>query len=215
LASLPEKMSQIIQKTLEKMGVEIYTNQRVAEVNGKELVTESGLVIPADLKIWAAGIKAASVLKQLDGLEVNHLNQLLITSTLQTTLDKDIFAFGDCAACPQSKDNKQLVPPRAQAAHQQAMLLSRSIKRRLKGKSLLLFHYRDYGSLITLSKRNTVGNLMGALRKSLFIEGKLARLTYLAIYKKHQIALHGFWHVFLMTLAELIQRRVKPKLKLH
>ena len=32
----------------------------------------------------------------LDGLEVNRLHQLVVTETLQTTRDPDIFAIGDC-----------------------------------------------------------------------------------------------------------------------
>jgi len=215
LSTLPAKISQATQQQLEKMGIEVYTSQRVLEVNSKGLRTNTGLFITADLKVWAAGIKAPDVLQNLDGLPVNRLNQLLVRQTLQTTIDGDIFAFGDCASCPQPNPTMPSVPPRAQAANQQAKLLVRTIKRRLKNEPPLLYYYRDYGSLISLSRQNTIGNLMGALRGSLFIEGKIARLVYLALYKKHQIVLYGFWHVFLLTLAHLLERRVKPQLKLH
>ena len=47
------------------------------------------------------------------------------------------------------------------------------------------------------------------------IEGKLARLFYLSLYKNHQINLHGWWRVFITTLAKLLTYRFKPKLKLH
>jgi NADH dehydrogenase len=215
LAALPSKVSENTQKQLEKMGIEVYTGQRVLEVNDKGLLTQTGLFIAADLKVWAAGIKASNILAHLDDLEVNHLNQLKVKSTLQTTIDDNIFAFGDCASCPRFNGSELTVPPRAQAAHQQAMLLVKSMKYRLNNKPLPLYRYRDYGSLVTLSRQHTVGNLMGALRGTLFIEGTIARLVYLSLYKKHQMVLHGFWRVFLMTLAELIGHRVKPKLKLH
>lgn len=215
LAALPEKVSHTTKIQLEKMGIEVYTGQRVLEVNSKGLLSHTGLFIAADLKVWAAGIKAPAILARLADLEVNRLNQLMVKQTLQTTVDDNIFAFGDCASCPQPGAHSRPVPPRAQAAHQQAMLLVKTIKRQLAGKPPKPYYYRDYGSLISLSRQNTVGNLMGALRSDLFIEGKIARLVYLALYKKHQIALHGFWRVFLLTIADFITHKVKPKLKLH
>ena len=42
----------------------------------------------------------SAVLAQLDGLEANRINQLVVEPTLQTTRDPDVFALGDCAACP-------------------------------------------------------------------------------------------------------------------
>ncbi|HBZ98159.1 MAG TPA: FAD-dependent oxidoreductase, partial [Pseudomonas sp.] len=62
---------------------------------------------------------------------------------LQSTRDENIFAFGDCAACPQP-DSDRNVPPRAQAAHQQASMLARSIRNRLEGKPLPTYRYKDY-----------------------------------------------------------------------
>lgn len=56
---------------------------------------------------------------------------------------------------------------------------------------------------------------MSSFRGKLFIEGTLARLAYLSLYKKHQVVLHGFWRVFLMTLADMIKHRTNPRMKLH
>ena len=95
--------------------------------------TRSGHFLPADLIVWTAGVKGAAWLAELDGLEVNRLNQLVVDQTLKVTRDDHIFAIGDCAACPQPGSDR-LVPPRAQAAHQQAHLLARSLGRRLAGK---------------------------------------------------------------------------------
>ena len=85
-------------------------------------------MIPADLKVWAAGIKAPDWLKERDGLETNRINQLVVDATLQTS-DDNIFAMGDCAACPWI-GHKGNVPPRAQAAHQQASTLHKTIVNR-------------------------------------------------------------------------------------
>ena len=53
------------------------------------------------------------------------------------------------------------MPPRAQAAHQEASHLVRQFKRRLAGEPLQPFVYRDFGSLVSLGEFSTIGSLMG------------------------------------------------------
>src|SRR5438045_3857202 len=81
---------------------------------------------------WAPGIQAPAWLRDLDGLEVNRADQLVVATTLATTSDPDIFALGDCAACPWPEDGREgaILPPRAQVARQQATLLVKTIKAR-------------------------------------------------------------------------------------
>ncbi|KTC90684.1 NAD(P)/FAD-dependent oxidoreductase [Fluoribacter dumoffii] len=213
LTALPEDLSEKVAGELTRMGVKICLNQQVTEVTEKGLHTQANEFIPADLVVWTAGIKAPDFLRQLDGLEVNHLNQLLVKQSLQTTLDDSIFVLGDCASCPQANTGKT-VPPRAQAAHQQASFLYKNLPKYFEGKPLPVYHYHDHGSLVTLS-HHVIGNLMGKITSRFMIEGKLARLFYLSLHKQHQVSLYGWWRVFLLTLSNLLSRRVKPRLKLH
>jgi NADH dehydrogenase len=215
LPALPERISQPVHKTLEKLGVTVLTGAAVSQVTREALHTAQGQVIPATLKVWAAGIRAPDFLKDLDGLETNRINQLHVRLTLQTTLDDSIFAFGDCAACPQPDKDGQNVPPRAQAAHQQASLLAKSLKLRIEGNALPEYRYRDYGSLISLSTFSAVGNLMGNLTGSVMLEGWLARMFYVSLYRMHQIALYGVTRTLLMMLGDRIGRSTEPRLKLH
>jgi NADH dehydrogenase len=174
-----------------------------------------GRVLPAELVVWAAGVKAPDVLKDIAGLETNRINQLVVRPTLQTTRDDDEFALGDCAACAWA-GNGGNVPPRAQAAHQQASHLYSQIRRRLDGKPLKDWRYRDFGSLVSLGEYSTVGNMMGGLiGGSLMVEGLFARLMYLSLYKMHELALHGPVKVSLDTMARVITRRTEPHVKLH
>jgi NADH:ubiquinone reductase (H+-translocating) len=213
LPALPERLQDATESALRALGVEIHTDEEVERVTAEGVHTRSGRFLPADLIVWTAGVKGPPWLADLDGLEVNRLGQLKVDETLKAQGDDNIFALGDCAACPQPGSERP-VPPRAQAAHQQAYRLARSLARRLEGKDLLPFVYKDYGSLISLSS-STIGNLMGNLFKSITIEGMLARVAYLSLYKKHQIALHGLSAVTLMALANLLHRRTRPQLKLH
>ena len=68
------------------------TSARVAEVLPHGVRLASGEVIPAELVVWAAGVKAPDFLRDLDGLETNRINQLVVRPTLQTTRDDDVFA---------------------------------------------------------------------------------------------------------------------------
>jgi NADH:ubiquinone reductase (H+-translocating) len=145
LPGLPERISKATQRLLDGMGIEVRTGARVTEVTSEGLRLADGPFIASELVVWAAGVKAPEVLRNLDGLEVNRINQLVVEPTLRTARDPDIFAIGDCAACPQpGKQNP--VPPRAQAAHQQASHLARQIERLLRGQPLQPFAYRDFGS---------------------------------------------------------------------
>ena len=108
------------------------------------------------------------------------------------------------------------MPPRAQAAHQQASHLARDIPRFLSGETLRPYQYRDFGSLVSLGHYSTVGSLMGRLiGGSIVVQGLFARAVYLSLYKMHEYALHGFVKVALDTLARMITRRTEPVVKLH
>jgi NADH dehydrogenase len=215
LPALPERIGQPVHKTLEKLGVTVLTNAAVSEVTRDSLKTAQGQDIPASLKVWAAGIRAPDFLKELDGLESNRINQLQVRPTLQTTRDDNIFAFGDCAACPQPGEEGRNVPPRAQAAHQQASLLAKSLKLRIEGKALPTYRYKDYGSLISLASFSAVGNLMGNLTGSVMLEGWLARMFYVSLYRMHQMALYGVFRTMMLMLSDRIGRGTEPRLKLH
>ena len=219
LPGLPERVSASARQLLEGLDVQVHTGARVAEVQPRNVRLADGRQIPAELIVWAAGVKAPDFLRDIAGLETNRINQLVVRPTLQTTRDDAIFAIGDCAACPwpQANDGKGgTVPPRAQAAHQQASLMLEQIRRRLKGRPLAEYRYRDFGSLVSLSEFSTVGTMMGGLfGGSMMIEGLVARTMYLSLYKMHELALHGFAKVSLDTVARFITRRTEPHVKLH
>jgi NADH dehydrogenase len=221
LSQLPERLSVAAVRELRKLSIEVHTNERVVEVTADSVKMASGKVIQSALTVWAAGIKASDFLRTLGGsdpLEVNKLNQLVVTPTMQTTRDPAIFAFGDCAACPQPGGT--WVPPRAQSAYQQAMYLVRHLPGlaglKPQRKQPPPYIFKDQGSLVSLSGYSSVGSLMGSLTKgSLFVEGSLARLMYWGLHKQHQLALSGFKKTALITLSEWIDRTHRPRIKLH
>jgi NADH dehydrogenase len=219
LPALNPRLSDATEQLLSKLGVEVLTKSKVMEVMPKGIRLSDGQVIESELVVWAAGVKAPDYLNNIGGLETNKLNQIVVHRSLQTTLDPDIFALGDCAACPCTDEEGGrggIVPPRAQAAHQQANHMFSQIKRRFANKPLKPYFYRDFGSLVSLGKFSTVGNMMGGLiGKNLMIEGYFAKLMYLSLYKLHELSVHGAIKTTLYTLARLLSKQVNPTVKLH
>jgi len=209
LPGLPDHVAEGTLKVLKELGVAVHTGDKAVEVTAQGVRTASGMLVHGDFTVWAAGIRCSEVLRDLGGLETNRLNQLVVKPTLQTTRDDDIYAIGDCAAAPWV--DGRTVPPRAQAAHQQSSHLVTTLLRTPQP-----YRYRDFGSLVSLGHYETIGQLMGFVASEKFrVEGYLAKLFYISLYKQHLWALHGFWRMALDTVARVIRSQVEPKVKLH
>lgn len=215
LPALPERISKATSEVLGKLGVDIRTKSFVTAVTDKGVQLKTGDFIDSELVVWAAGVKGPDILRNLDGLEASNSGQLVVRETLQTTVDDDVFAFGDCCwLVPHGEDEP--IAPRAQAAHQQSSHLVKQLRNRLDGQPLKPFKYRDFGSLVSLGHYSTVGSLMGFITgRKMLIEGFVAKMMYRSLYKMHEWALHGFWKVFLDTLSRMLTRRTEPHVKLH
>jgi NADH dehydrogenase len=218
LPSAPERVSKLALEELTGLGIEVHTGTAVTRVTDEGLETKEG-TIPAGVSVWAAGIQAPEFLSGL-GLETDRIGRLVVGPDLATTRDPAVYALGDCTACPWPHAGRSL-PPTAQVAHQQAMYLSRTLPGRVEGtgKPRPPFSYHDYGAMVSLSHYtavgNLMGNLMGRLQGTVMIEGKLARLTYRLLYRKHQRAIYGTLRTALLVLADAISRRGRARLKLH
>lgn len=215
LPALPERISGAADRMLRELDVAVHVNARVAEVLPRAVRLADGNLIEAEMVVWAAGVKAPPFLRDIC-LQVNPLNQILVRPTLQSFDDPRIFAIGDCAAIPWEGHPGRNVPPRAQAAHQQAAHLYDSFQRQLANRELQPWRYRDFGSLVSLGTYTTVGNLMANFQGgNIWLEGLFARLMYMSLYKMHEMTLHGFWKTALATLGRAISRSTEPRVKLH
>ncbi|MDX8509753.1 NAD(P)/FAD-dependent oxidoreductase [Mesorhizobium captivum] len=210
LPALPEHMARASARLLIKLGVQIRCGIKVTEVTEDGIRLGEKLFVPAELVVWAAGIKAPDFLKSLDGLETDRINRLIVDETLRAVGDENVFAIGDCANCVLPGEDNAL-PPRAQTAHQQADHLVKVVAARLAGRAAPAFRYRDYGSLVSLADYGSFGSLIGGLK----IEGLVARLVYRSLHKMHLKAVHGLARTALASIGEMIVRRARPRIKLH
>jgi NADH:ubiquinone reductase (H+-translocating) len=210
LPALPESLAAATAEALGKLAVTIRTGTRVMAVRAGEVVLSSGEVVPAELIVWAAGIKAPDFLRDLDGLETDWINRLVVRPTMQTTRDDDVFAIGDCAALT-LPGAKEPLPPRAQTAHQEADYMVKAVNARLRGAPPPAFKYHDLGSLVALADYETLGLVLHNVK----LQGLIARLAYRSLHKRHLQALHGNFKVALDSLAKALSRRTEPRIKLH
>ncbi|AGU97873.1 MULTISPECIES: NAD(P)/FAD-dependent oxidoreductase [Vibrio] len=200
-------MSEKVLKKLQKQGVNVRLNARVKRAEADRIVTENE-VIPADLQIWAAGIRCPDWLANLDGLESNRINQLKVLPTLQTTLDESVFVIGDSAECPQ--EDGRVVPPRAQAANQAAAHLAKQFKRLVKGKELKPFVFKDGGMVVALGHDYAVGALMN---DKVVLRGRYVRRLYDTIFRLHQRVIFGWFRVSALVVLKRVKGLLNPYYK--
>jgi NADH dehydrogenase len=215
LEPLQEKVATAAVDLLHARHVRVVTGCRVARIEPDRVEDVSGNHYPADLCVWAAGIKAPAFLATL-GLPVSRSGQLDVDANLLVKGHTDIFAFGDCAACI-GPDGRQ-VPPRAQSAHQQADYLVDTLLRLQAGKPTnpRPYIYKDYGSLVSLGTRSSVGSLMGSLfRATWFVEGLFARMMYASLHLMHHQAVLGTVRTGVLAVARFLVKRATPLVKLH
>lgn len=214
LPALSERIAGSARHELSQLGVSVKENTRISEATSAGFVTAEGLLIEANLMLWAAGVKAPDFIKDMALFELNRANQIKVKATLKSTVNDDIYVIGDCCAFEQADGS--FVPPRAQSAHQMAQCAEKNIIKDMNAEPLIEYVYVDHGSLVNLSRYSTVGSLMGNLTKSsMFVEGKIARFVYISLYRMHQKAIHGTFKTIALWLAEMLMRVVRPRMKLH
>ncbi len=215
LPALPEPLAKAAHEELEALGVRVLVATSVTQATETGMRTKSGEEIKADIKVWAAGVRGPDLLRELGGLETTRGNQLVVRPTLQTTRDDVIFALGDCCFF-KPEGAERPIPPRAQAAHQMAWTAYRNILHLIAKEPLETFVYKDKGSLVSLSRFSTVGSLMGNLVGGrMAIEGRLARMVYISLYRMHLIGIHGWLKGLALIVVGHVNQVVRPRLKLH
>ena len=211
---LPERLSRAVRRELEKLDVNVLLNSRVTRVTRNSIDLDDDRTVGAHLKIWAAGISAPDALSTFGQFEHDRIGRIKVCNTLQAVGYDNIFVLGDSACCPWTgKDTP--VPPRAQAAIQQAAFMVGQIRCRIADQPLLEFEYKDRGSLVSIADQSAVGSLMGKALGVITFEGRLARWAYLSLYQMHLLTVLGVTKTIYLSIASFFAGRTRPRLKLH
>ena len=167
-------------RQLHKLGVEVRVSAMVTSIEpGVVWVGEER--IPAAVVLWAAGVAASSLGKQLDA-PLDRAGRVLVNRDLSIPNHPEVFVIGDLASLKDEKGN--LLPGVAPVALQEGRAVSKNIARDLENTARKGFHYVDKGSLATIGRAAAVAQIRG-----LHISGYFAWLAWLFV---HVFFLIGF-----------------------
>jgi len=186
LAHLPPHLSAYAAQKLSSMGVEVRTGVPVREIRREQVELADGTVISAANIIWAAGVAASPLTREL-GVEVDRAGRVKVRPDLSVPGHPEVFAIGDLALV--LDEAGQPVPGVSPAAMQMARHVARLIQRELRdgvaaSPSRPAFHYWDKGTMATIGRSAAVAKI-GALE----FTGWPAWLAWLLV---HLIFLIGF-----------------------
>jgi NADH dehydrogenase len=152
LPSFSPKLSERTRKDLEKLDVKVLVNHAVKSVLRDSINLKSGEKIPAEITIWAAGVKGEPVISKLS-LPLDG-NRLSVYPTLAVTNYPNIWGVGDI--CGAKSNDDRFLPMVAPVAMQQGRFVAEQILRREKGIELKDFKYKDKGSMATIGRHKAV-----------------------------------------------------------
>jgi NADH dehydrogenase len=166
LPAYPEGLSIKAQQHLESLGVEVYTNARVSNVDSEGIVV-GGQKIPAGTVLWGAGVIASPVGRWLDA-ETDKFGKIFVGPDLSVPGHEEVFAIGDTAHVVAPARNlfgirlrdPMVMPGVAQPAIQQGRYVAEVIGRRVAGRAQPKpFWYWDKGDLAIVGRTYAVADL--------------------------------------------------------
>lgn len=151
LAAMPEELSVVARRRLERMGVRVHCNARVTGIDAGGVQTGDAH-IAARTTLWAAGVAASPLGAQLGGA-CDRAGRVHVQADLSLAGHPEVFVIGDLAHVEQ--DGVQ-VPGMAPAAKQMGAHVAAVIRARVAGHDPKAFRYRDFGSLASISRSSAV-----------------------------------------------------------
>jgi len=149
LPMMPVDLREETVRVLRNRKVEVLLKTQVMTCDEGGLTLKDGTVIPTRTVIWAAGVKAVSVVAKL-GAEVDRAGRVIVEKTLRVSGCEGVFAIGDNAHFVQDGRPLATVAP---VATQQADVCVRNILQLIRGKDELdEFTYHDVGSMATIGR---------------------------------------------------------------
>jgi NADH dehydrogenase len=172
LGGFNDKLREYARVQLEKRGVDVRLNTRIAEITGQQVRLADGENLPSDLTVWAAGVGAPDAMEGW-GLPQGQGGRILVGPDLRVRGQDRIFAVGDIAVNPDHP-----TPQLAQPAMQMGRHAATQIVRLQRQDATQPFTYHDKGIMATIGRRSAVVQLARGLR----LTGTLAWLSWLGLH---------------------------------
>ncbi|MEH2294867.1 NAD(P)/FAD-dependent oxidoreductase [Nostoc sp.] len=181
LPHIAPELSKVGAESLQKLGVAVYTNTRVTNIENNIVTFKQGdelTEITSKTILWAAGVQGSPLGKALaksTGVECDRDGRVIVEPDLTIKGYKNIFVVGDLGNF--SHQNGKPLPGVAPVAKQQGEYVAKLIQRRLKGNTLPQFRYNDVGTLAMIGQNLAVVDL-GIIK----LQGFIAWLFWLIIH---------------------------------
>jgi NADH:ubiquinone reductase (H+-translocating) len=216
LPAVDPRTSAWAQRILVRMGVNVRVGVGVKSVQEGSFTLNDGSHVPCEIQVWAAGVIGHDFVTGLGPFELSRDRRIIVDAHLAAKGVRDVYAIGDCAYAAFSPEGT-VVPPTAQAAHQQATWLAKALPRLVAGETAPPFRYHAKGTLVSLGARQAAGEVptVPPGRSVLPLRGWLAKMLYVSLEQMHRVALHGYGRATALWIADRLRRTTYPPVKLH
>ena len=187
LPTFSEKLSQQATRSLEKLGVQVWTHRQVTHIDASCVQIGEEKIL-AKTVIWAAGVKASPLNQDLN-CELDKQGRVIVEEDLSLKNHSNVFVVGDQAHI---KYQGKMVPGVAPAALQQGRFVAKNLLKELKGEPRKKFQYIDKGQMATIGKRWAIAEI-----KKMKSHGLIAWFLWILI---HIYYLTGFANRFFVCL---------------
>jgi NADH dehydrogenase len=158
--------------------------------------------------LWAAGVQGSPlgrILSEATGAPLDRAGRVIAGPDLSLPGHPEIFVIGDLALV-RNREGEPL-PGVAPVAIQQGRYVATLVRRRLLGKELPPFRYRDLGNLATIGRAAAVADF-GRIRFS----GLFAWLAWLFVHLMNLVQFENRLLVFLQWLWNYLTRNRSARL---
>jgi NADH:ubiquinone reductase (H+-translocating) len=175
LPELSAGLAAYARRELERRGVEVIVNMRIAGAGADYVDLQGQPRISAHTLIWTAGVTPSPVVRALD-CKHGPRHGVVVDACFRVPDCPGVWAVGDCAEIPHPTSG-QTYAPTAQNGMREGAQVARNIVASLRGEQPRPFVYRPIGELALVGERTGVASVYGRQ-----FSGLLAWFMWRAIY---------------------------------
>jgi NADH dehydrogenase len=209
LPMMDEPLIQYAKELLMNRNIELRTAAGITKVGKREVEINHREIIPTHTVVWSAGVQANDVVVGMDTAK-DSIGRLKVRPTLQLEKYEQVFALGDNTYFLNEETQKPL-PQTAQVAVQQARYVADNLVALIEGKQPQPFKFIDFGTTISLGKKQGIANLLGAVR----FRGFGAWFSWKAVYLRHLLIIESPWRAVWDWFIDLVYNRELSRYKVH
>ncbi|WP_433782111.1 NAD(P)/FAD-dependent oxidoreductase [Actinomycetospora sp. CA-101289] len=160
LPELGPVLGAVATQVLRRRGVDVRLGTTVASATDRAVVLTDGTTVPTRTLIWGAGVVASPLVATVGAPTVR--GRLVVDAQLRVDGLDHVWAAGDAAAVPDlTKDDGAVMPPTAQHAQRQGVVLADNVAASLGLGHPRRYAHRDLGLVADLGGRDAVANPLG------------------------------------------------------